>query len=160
MKHERKKVGIRIFACVLALICCMSTVLVYGAATTDDPIISLSYLEKVFMPQIVQYIDQRFSAFSPNNNTSQTAESYQVLSVPQGKSVICDAGTELILRAGNAQIIATIKGGIANVTNGTDLKNGASMPQNHHLIVPVDDGRGILAQSDCIIMIKGRYSIK
>lgn len=160
MKNKRSKTGLRVFVCTLLASLSMSTVLVYGAATTDDPIISLSYLDNIFLPKIISYIDQRFSSFTPNNNTSQTAESYEVVSLSAGKSLICDKGVELILRSGSASVIATIKGGLADVTIGMDLKDGANMPSNHHLIVPVDDGRGVKAASDCLLMVKGRYSIQ
>ena len=58
------------------------------------------------------------------------------------------------------QIVATQKGGVADVTQGIDLQNGAVMPSNHLLIVPLDDGRGAQMLSDGIIMIKGNYTVK
>lgn len=83
-----------------------------------------------------------------------------MVNVSAGKQVICEAGTELILRMGKGTIIATAKGGLADTTIGYDLPNGYEMPSNHQLIVPVADGRGFQAETDVIVMVKGGYTVK
>lgn len=102
--------------------------------TTEDPLVTKSYLEQM----------TRFN----------------VVEVPQGKSVLGDTGTEMILRQGNCTIIGTQKGGVSDVTMGYDLADGIEVQGNHLLIVPVNDGRGIKALTNCLIMIKGGYEIK
>ncbi|MCK9479904.1 MAG: hypothetical protein M0R40_10485 [Firmicutes bacterium] len=113
----------------------------------DDPVITLSYIEQILMPSITKQIEQ------------SSATIFEVVEVAAGKSVICEAGAEIILRKGAASVIATQKGGIANVTSGVDLQNGANVPANSLLIVPLSDGRGITAADDVIVMIKGKYGI-
>lgn len=108
----------------------------------NDPVISLSYLREIFQPEVESNL------------------TFQVVSVKKGESLIADAGTELILRMGQATVIATDMGGIADATAGYDLADGTEMPSNHYLIVPKNDGRGVLAKSDCLIMVKGKYEIK
>jgi hypothetical protein len=114
----------------------------------DDPIITLSYIEQVLVPSITKQINQT------------AAPVFEVVDIEAGSSLICEAGTELILRKGTATVIATEKGGLANVTSGIDLQNNAPVPANSLLIVPLSDGRGITAQDDLILMIKGKYTIK
>ena len=104
---------------------------------SDDPVVSKSYIDTYVVPQL----------------------SYEVVSVSAGQKVMCGAGCELILRMGSATIISTEKGGLADVTAGTDLPNGTAMPSNHMLIVPLADGRGIKAKTDLLVMIKGSYTI-
>lgn len=125
--------------------------------TESDPVITLSYIKETVIPEIYEYIDSKIS-----NKPSQTVaeQTFVVAEAPEGKKIICEAGSELILRSGKAEIIATEKGGIADTTAGTDLPNGAEAPKNHLLIVPVDDGRGMEMKTDCILMIKGEYSVK
>ena len=106
--------------------------------TDGDPLITRSYVENVVYP----------------------ATRFKVVEVPQGKSVIFGAGTEAILRMGTCSVIATQKGGLSDVTMGFDLANGIVVQGNHHLICPLDDGRGLKASTDCLIMIKGEYTIK
>lgn len=105
---------------------------------SSDPIITLSYLENVLKGQL----------------------SFKVVNIERGQQLVCEDGTELILRMGSATIVATEKGGLADVTSGIDLPNGSEMPSNHHLIVPVNDGRGIIANNKVIVLVKGDYTIK
>ena len=91
-----------------------------------------------------------------------SSSSFEVVNVKAGKTVIAGAGTEMILRMGNGNIIGSARGGISDVTAGYDLPDKAQTPSNHLLIVPLDDGRGITISDDgdAILMIKGSYEIK
>ena len=126
---------------MVGLVLCM--IFVAGAfaaepGTDGDPLITRSYVESVVYP----------------------ATRFQVVNVPAGRSVIFASGTEAILRMGTCSVIGTAKGGISDVTMGYDLANGTIVQGNHHLICPVDDGRGLMTSTDCIVMIKGSYTIK
>ena len=92
--------------------------------------------------------------------STEGKQSFKVVEVAKGKKVICEAGTELILRMGKATVIATKKGGLANVTGGYDLADGDNVPSNSLLIVPLSDGRGVYAEIDAILMIKGNYTLE
>ena len=124
----------------------------------DDPIISLSYIEKNLIPELKAYVDAKISAIGQSGSSGKAA-AFEVVEIKQGQKLIAEAGTELILRMGSATIIATEKGGIADTTAGYDLPNLTPMPSNHLLIVPLADGRGFVAQTDIIVMVKGGYSI-
>ncbi len=110
--------------------------------TDGDPLITKSFIDSVVYPYI------------------NTKTEFKVVDVPANKSVICSAGTELILRMGACTAIGTQKGGISDVTLGYDLANGTMLQGNHHIIVPLDDGRGVKTINNCLIMIKGQYQIK
>ena len=139
---RKKKVSFKVLVIVLAL-CMAVTYLVYAQPGTDsDPVISLSYLKSVFKPEVKGEL------------------TFKVITVKAGQAVICDEGTELILRMGTANAIATAKGGLADVTAGYDIASGSKISGNHHLIVPVGDGRGFKAVTECIFMIKGTYTVQ
>ena len=84
----------------------------------------------------------------------------EVVEVDAGQRLLGGAGTEFILRAGQATIIDSELGGLADVTAGGDLGLGVSVPRNHLLIVPRSDGRGMQATSDIIVMVRGSYSVE
>ena len=105
---------------------------------SNDPIITLSYVEDVVKKEL----------------------SFQVVNMNKGDVLIGEAGTEVILRMGNAEVIATEKGGLADLTAGTDLADGTNMPANHHLVIPMDDGRGIEAKNSVIVMVKGDFTLE
>ncbi len=125
---------------------------------SDDPVVTKSYIVDKVVPEIKAYIDERFGAAASEGTV--TNDSFVVVSVSKGKKVLCDAGAELILRMGGGTIVSTQKGGIADTTAGYDLPNGSAMPSNHLLIVPLADGRGFIANSDVLVMIKGGYKIQ
>ena len=129
----------------IALAVVMGLTVTYTAmanpGSDSDPVISLSYLKEIFKPEVKEEL------------------SFRVVSVPKGMVLTAHSGTELILRMGTATIISTQSGGLADVTQGVDLQNGSKMPANHQLITPKDDGRGIVADTDCLVMVKGDYEI-
>lgn len=83
-----------------------------------------------------------------------------VVEIPAGKQLLGSAGTEIIVRSGSATAIDTLMGGLSDVTGGKDLKKGDPAPANHLLIVPRDDGRGILAVTSLFVMVRGGYTIQ
>lgn len=86
---------------------------------------------------------------------------WNVVELNKGQVLDCEAGTELIIRAGTAQIVApTANVGVPDVTAGKDLVSGTVVPHNHHLIIPRTDGRGIEAQNYIIVMYKGKVTVK
>ncbi len=128
----------------------------------DDPVVSLSYIQNKVIPELKAYVDSKLSGISSGGAYTEAPKNsvFEVVELEEDDELICGKGAELILRMGSAEIIATEKGGLADTTAGYDLSNGISMPANHLLIVPVDDGRGIKANSDVLVMVKGEYSIK
>lgn len=154
------KRGLSKFKVAAVVLCMVSafTVVLAEPGGTDDPLISKSYIETVLMPQIKEYVETKISQIGSGGGT-HTAETFKVVNMSAGQKMICDAGAELILRMGKADIIATEKGGLADTTAGFDLANGSDMPSNHLLIVPLGDGRGIEAKNDVIVMVKGGYTI-
>ncbi len=155
---KKRMLKTRIFALVLCT-ASIFTVVLAEPGGTDDPLISKAYIDNVLIPQLKEYVDNKISQIGTGGG-SQSAASFKVVNMTAGQKLMCEAGTELILRMGKAEIIATEKGGIADATAGFDLANGTQMPANHLLIVPVADGRGITAQNDVIVMVKGGYEIK
>lgn len=128
--------------------------------SSDDPVVTKSYIVDKVIPEIKAYIDERFGIAASEGVATAATDKFLVVNVAKGKEVICEAGTELILRMGKGTIIATEKGGLADVTAGYDLASGTAVPSNHHLIVPVADGRGVRTEEDAILMIKGAYTIR
>ena len=131
--------------CVLAII----SVSFLTAVGTDDPLITESYLNDVFMQEVKDYID-----------ANKGGSSFEVVSVGKGKTFIGKSGCEVILRQGKAEILGSDLGGLSDVTIAGDLSTGYEMPANHLLIIPRDDGRGFKAITDVVIMVKGSYEIK
>ena len=134
-----KKRRIISFVTIVVLVCMAATYMVYAQPGTEsDPVVTLSYIRDIFKPEMT----------------------FKVVEVQAGKTIFGDAGTEMILRMGKGTVIATAKGGVADLTSGHDLPKGSAIPANHHLVVPVKDGRGLKVNEKSLVMVKGGYSIK
>lgn len=139
---------------VLAVACIAGFTAVAGAATytpgsEDDPVVTKSYVDA----EIAELKSTIVSGGS-------AASTYQPLQIAAGKSFIGGAGTELILRSGEATAIDNGANGISDITAGTDLWTGNAVSANHLLLVPRADGRGIKATTDIWLMVRGAYEIQ
>ncbi|MGE5484561.1 MAG: hypothetical protein ACM3X4_06060 [Ignavibacteriales bacterium] len=85
--------------------------------------------------------------------------SLQVVTVPAGKTLTCEAGTEIVLRAGKATAVGSDLGGLSDVTAGKDIQTGQAVTANHLLIVPRSDGRGLRASTEIVVMVRGAYAV-
>ena len=131
-----------ILAALLVLLLAVAA-LAATPGSEEDPLISKSYLEGTFAQWVQSVVD------------AKPTPVFEVQSFKKGQTVTFTAGTELILRMGKATVVATDKGGLADVTEGVDLQNGSAFPSNHQLVVPVGDGRGLKAEEDVLVMDKG-----
>jgi len=158
MKKFTKKLLASVGAAALAFMCIPG--LAANPGSSDDPLVSLSYVNDVLIPQLQSYVDSKVPASGMiGANAYSTGGRFEVVNVKAGKTVIGAQSCQIILRMGSGSIVASQKGGLADVTLGGDLTTGAIVPANHLLIVPVDDWRGVTMTTDGILMINGTYSI-
>ena len=115
-KNLIKKISLT--ACALMFLSICLPGLAADPGSTEDPLVTLSYINDVLMPQVKSYVDSKSQAFS----------GFEIVNVKAGQTVIAGASTEMILRMGNAQIVATQKGGVADVTQGIDLQQSEHYP--------------------------------
>jgi hypothetical protein len=94
------------------------------------------------------------------NRLAQMKTSFEVVRIPKGSSILGESGTEMVLRGGKATAIVSAMGGVLDATDGIDLWQDAQVPPNHLLVIPVSDGRGLKAQADLILIVKGPYTVK
>lgn len=125
--------------------------LVVGAAAADpgsetDPLVSKSY------------VDAQISQLKSGSGSS--AASFKPVMLTAGQKLIGEEGTEVILRSGEAMAIDNGANGVSDVTGAADLMTGYWVSQNHLLIIPKSDGRGITAKTDIWVMVRGAYSIQ
>jgi hypothetical protein len=147
-----------------------------------DPVVSLSYLNQIFLPQVTAIID----AGAADNETmkelsekidklekaiddagNQTAASngfFIAIQLDKGDTLLApENACELILRTGSAKVVSPFADqGLSDFTAGTDLRNGTDITPNHSLLIPRGgDGRGIVMTSEGggFLMVRGEYEI-
>lgn len=178
------KTKITVTALACALIIGLGAYAISGSGDldlTNDPLISLSYLNEVFWPKVENAIakavgDVDFSDSKndeTDNNTSSEEENsadqndaasfeYEVLHLIQGDIVLAETPCEIILRSGSANAyLSGNESGIADLTAGVDLMEGDALSSNHLLLIPRGgDGRGFIVTSgEVYIMVRGGYTI-
>ncbi|TYP57821.1 hypothetical protein [Thermosediminibacter litoriperuensis] len=117
----------------------------------DDPLVTKSYVDRV-VSELKGYFDKGVPVTGP-------AQDLEVVYLEKGDRLIAGKGTEIILRSGTALIVDSENGGIADVTGGKDLRKGEKVPQNHLLIVPREDGRGVVAQTSLVLLVRGSFEV-
>lgn len=98
---------------------------------------------------------------TPDTSDPDT-QTYTVLTLKQGDILLAEGDCELVLRLGSATVTSSsVERILLDCTDGIALIAGASVPQNHFILIPIGaDGRGITVTSESAsVMIKGAYSI-
>ena len=103
------------------------------------------------------YVDTQIAELKSSGGTSA---SYVAVQMTAGQKLIGNEGTEVILRSGEATAIDNGANGVSDVTGAMDLMTGQSVAQNHLLLIPRSDGRGIQAITEVWVMVRGSYSVQ
>lgn len=143
------------------------------AGSANDPLVTKSYVDSQIaaidnsksvskLESTVKAQEEMINVLTQEMNElkKQGNSSYTVVTVPAGSSITGMQGTEIIVRSGSGTVIASNGGGLQDMTEGTDLLGGSEIPKYHLVIVPREDGRGIYATKDLIVMVRGGYNIQ
>ena len=146
---SKKKLTV-IISVIVGVILSVTALVSVSAYSNDDPLITLSYLEQVVLPQI-------------QGSSSGASSTYKLIELKQGQIVTANSICEFIARPGSyvSVISPHASQGIADITNGKELYHGTEIPMNAYCVIPRGgDGRGFRVTSQkAFIMIRGDYSI-
>ena len=125
--------------------------------TSEDPLVSKSYVDGR-IAELEARIAQMdgFAEIPATPFQTVERELFRVVRAEPGTVLIGGASTEIILRSGEATVVAG-PNGLANVTAGQDVMNGQAVQLNNLLIVPQADGRGLRFHTAAYLMVKGDY---
>jgi len=140
----------------------VTTVLAGGSAepgSMDDPVVTKSYVDK-WMYLLQQSIQEMIGQ---QEQAGGVIAPIIVEELKAGDVLVGKAGTEIIVRTGQVTAYGEGSNGIPDVTAGVDIPIGQSIPLNHQLIIPRDDGRGIVvaarSQGISYVMVRGVYEV-
>jgi hypothetical protein len=144
------------------------------AGTEEDPLVTLSYLNEVFTARVTELfrkdleeketelqtaLEERvgaLEALAPGEGGG-SAE-YTVETLYDGQTLICQRGAELLLRVGEAEVMAADTPGLVDTTTAENLDDGQSLVKNH-LYMATINGHGIRAVGTVKIVVRGAYDI-
>lgn len=147
-----------------------------GAGSSEDPLVTLSYINGTFRRDLKAELLTEIRAETAETEPAETepsetesaasASGYKVERLTKGQSLRAKDACEIILRSGGALVFVeseenkTAGIGLSDVTGGAELTDGVSVPKQHLLIVPRGDGRGVTAETDeAYFMVRGEYEI-
>ena len=143
------------FARLVGLLLVSATVLTLtvaatgGAGTSSDPLVTLSYLNEKFLPQILSEVDKK-----------STAASFTVVTLNQGQILYMGVGCEAMLRTGSGVCVAASTPGLIDETSGAALAGGLALQKNHLYMATVDS-RGVQASANSTkLLVRGNYSVQ
>ena len=151
----------------LALNCTVS--LAVEAGSSQDPLVTLSYLNDTFLGQIMEKVDAKIAQRNRQivqelgGQTSiggtTTASTFTVVTLSNGQTLTGDIGCEVMLRVGTATCVAPSTPGLIDESAGSTLSNGGSLVQNHLYMMTVE-GRGVRATAATTkLLVRGSYTI-
>lgn len=157
MRKNWKKIGTGIVVIMLT----MTVGVVFSEPGSNrDPLVSVSYVDKK-IEEIKDYIDLKIKNNTENKPVEgSTKDELEIIVLQKGQSLIGGKGTEIILRSGRAVAIGSELGGISDVTSGKDIDTNMDISENHLLIIPRDDGRGVYSKTETFFMVRGNYKIQ
>lgn len=156
---------------VLLLISGMLTMTVTVATevgSSDDPLVTLSYLKETFMKDILKQVDEKIAARNSQivqelsgeiSSGSGVAETFAVVTLTEGQVLTGDIGCEVMLRVGTAVCVSPSAPGLIDESSAGTLNNGGALAQNHLYMMTIE-GRGVKATAATTkLLVRGGYSI-
>jgi len=165
-----------ITALVIAALAAFGVTAAAAYDSSEDPIVSLSYLTKIFKTDLLEELNETIedeiarrmdnldlSQYQPSYQEPAPAVSstYEVVELSWGDALYAAGACDIMLRSGSAYCIAPdASQGIADYTAGAEIYNYQYLTKNHMCLIPRGDGRGIMADSTGVfVMVRGEYTI-
>ncbi|MDD6800854.1 MAG: hypothetical protein PUE85_10640 [Firmicutes bacterium] len=171
MKNLKKMLTFAAFSVILLTITISANGSGYNSET--DPLVSLSYVNEVLKPQIIdeayESILSKLLADYPILTSGITGNNslYEAVHLKGGQIFMAKSSCEVVMTAGSATVIITsqenINAGIGlnDLTGAKRILDGEDLPRDHYVIIPRADGRGFAVTSgDAYFMVRGDYQIE
>ena len=172
MKKTIRIVLITLAAALLLGIAALAASAATSAGSEDDPLVTLSYINDVFLPYVTELfhkdleeqeealqgaLEERLTALE-ELNTGSGGREYVVETLEAGQTLICQRGAELMLRIGRAGVTAENVPGLVDTATTENLNDGEELIVNHLYMVTIN-GHGVRALETVKILVRGEYTI-
>lgn len=138
-----------------------------------DPLVTLSFVEKKIeqikyyidsttgsMAKYQEQLDKKDAEIQELKQKVESALTFKVEQLKKGQILLAGEGAEIIIRSGKTTAVYGKNGGLSDITSAKDLQSGEAIIINHMLISSRDDGRGVKAEGEVFLIIKGGYTLK
>ena len=173
MKKTVRIVLITLAAALVLGIAALAANAATSAGSEDDPLVTLSYINDVFLPYVTdlfrkdleeketnlrEALEERVSALEGAGLGGSGGTRYVVETLEAGQTLICQRGAELMLRIGRATVKAGSTPGLVDTATTGNLNDGEELAVNHLYMVTIND-HGVRAEETVKILVRGEYTI-
>ena len=145
----------RILLTALLAVLALSGAVLAAGGDSGDPLISLDYLQSIFLPKADAQIDSRLDAAdsaaysaaeegwratlaaAEANAGAQRADVFTEAQLKQGDLLTGPTGLQVVVLAGSVSVQFS-SGTVIDVTSGSEVKSGAVLTANHRCLVAED----------------------
>lgn len=164
MKKNRWLLRMAVLLALSVLLNITVTMAAGTAGSSQDPLVTLSYLNDTFLNSVLQRVDQKIAArnsqlLGGQSGDGSAASNFTVVTLSSGQTLNGGLGCEVMLRVGTAVCVAPSAPGLIDETAAVTLNNGGALVQNHLYMMTIE-GRGVRATAATTkLLVRGGYTI-
>lgn len=164
MKKNRWLLRMAVLLALSVLLNITVTMAAGTAGSSQDPLVTLSYLNDTFLNSVLQRVDQKIAArnsqlLGGQSGDGSAAANFTVVTLSSGQTLNGGLGCEVMLRVGTAVCVAPSAPGLIDETAAVTLNNGGALVQNHLYMMTIE-GRGVRATAATTkLLVRGGYTI-
>lgn len=157
------------------------------AGSSSNPLVTLSYLNEVFLPELltraeekldaraetasqelsaqvdadIARLEEKYGTPAPDEGAAaDTVDSFVVVTMTSGQVLYGEIGCEVMLRVGSAVAVSPSSPGLIDSTDASILESGKSLVKNHLYMMTIGE-RGVKATAATTkVLVRGTYEIK
>ena len=177
MKKNRRLIAL---TSALVLTGVLAGAAVAAGGDKDDPLVTMSYLDKVVGPEVVSQVEkstelrqkdlekkfgdqigkyQKDMEAAIGNAGSKNA-SYVLVTLKKGQTMYLDVGCELMLRVGAATVHSNTNPALIDVATAENVNKETALVKNHLYMATIPDRTVSAATDDAKLLVRGAYTIK
>ncbi|MGN1001861.1 MAG: S-layer homology domain-containing protein [Oscillospiraceae bacterium] len=147
----------RLIAALLCLLLLGGAGTATAAGGADDPLISLSYINNIYLPEFTNHVRDSVAAAMTARTEDSTRTEGGTVSVSAGGSVSLRTGQTLVLLSGSARLSVSA-GSVVDATLGSVAKSG-SLSLYHRYIVCEDSAVTVSVLTDASLSVSTGASV-
>ena len=140
------------------------------AGSSEDPLVTLSYLNDTYLDTIMEKVDARIQQRNADllgqlgqsggtASGSASSANFTLVTLSSGQTLTGSVGCEVLLRVGTASCVASSAPGLIDETTGGTLAGGSALAQNHLYMMTVEN-RGVKATAATVkLLVRGGYTV-
>ena len=132
------------------------------AGSSEDPLVTLSYLNGTFLDSILERVDEKIAqrnSQSSGQAGGTAADTFTVVTLSNGQTLTGGIGCEVMLRVGTAVCVSPSSPGLIDESSAATLNNSGALVTNHLYMMTIE-GRGVKATAATVkLLVRGSYTI-